>query len=59
MVSCWDSVNISFWARLHHSDLSVSPNPIPEPEAVVSYPQEYLEVYVQFGEPTLVGAGGS
>lgn len=46
MVTCWDSVSINFWVRLHHSDLSVSPNPIPEPETAVSYPQESLDVYV-------------
>lgn len=39
------------------SRISVSPNPIPKPETVVSYPQEHLDVCVQFGEPKLVGIG--
>lgn len=56
MVTCWDPVNIKFWVRFHHSDLSVYPDPIPKPARVVSCPQD-LDVSVQFGEPRLVGIG--
>lgn len=44
VVSHLRSVNMNFWVKVDHSDLSVSQNPIPKPEIVVPYAQEYAEV---------------